>query len=179
LKDLEANPTDVAQLLSDLSFTLANGSLSGSTLGSSSGQEISVDKKGNPTLGSTVSTGWGYSISSGNTTGKLDVLGTPTAPEHLIIGPPDTSGVYSKANGSIAGDKPHNPFLNESAVFTITGSGITSDTTITSVTFSFGTTEGKYLVTGQAVPEPGSLILGTLGLGLVGVVGFCRSRRRP
>jgi hypothetical protein len=171
LSDTVANPHDVAQLLSDLTFTVGNGgSLTGSSLSNSSGQEITVASGGTSTLGSTVSTGWGY------TPGNLDVLGTATAPKHLIIGPPGSGGTYSNANASIAGNGSHNPFLNQSATFTITGSGITADTTITSATFSFGTTPG---VTSHGfVPEPSSLVLSASGFGLVGVVGVWRSRRR-
>jgi hypothetical protein len=112
------------------------------------------------------------------------VLGTNVGPAHLIIGPPGSGGTYSSANGSIAGNKPHNPFLEQSASFTITGSGITADTTITTATFSFGTTAGTNLVPGvnlvhiSSVPEPSSLILSASGFGLLGVVGFCYSRRR-
>src|SRR5262249_38675924 len=43
LTNLEANPTSVAQNLSDLSFTISGGSLTGATLSSSSGQEITVN----------------------------------------------------------------------------------------------------------------------------------------
>jgi hypothetical protein len=177
LTNLQANPTDVAQLLSDLSFTLGGGNLTGATLTSSSGQEVTVAKDGSFTLGSTVSTGWAFGTSAG--TGTLDVLGTPTGPSHLIIGPPGAGG-YTNANGSIAGNKPHNPFLNESATFTITGSGITDTTTITAVTFSFGTTAGITVdgIPLAAVPEPSSLALGLAGIGVVACVRLYRSRRK-
>jgi hypothetical protein len=61
------------------------------------------------------------------------------------------------------------------ATFTITGSGITASTTVTSATFSFGTTGGVN-VPGQ-VPEPSALALSLVGIGLVGAVAY-RSRRR-
>jgi hypothetical protein len=137
LNNLEANPKDVAQNLSDLVFTVSNGSLSGETLSSSSGQVITVDKNGTFTLGSTVSTGWALST-SGTTTGTLDVLGTSTAPKHLIIGPPGSSGTYSNANSSIAGHHAHNPFLNQIATFTISAPNVSDATSISAVTFSFG-----------------------------------------
>jgi hypothetical protein len=175
LINLQANIKDVAQALSDLQFTVGNGSLDGATLASSSGQEITINSNGTFMLGSTVATGWVPSLSGPS--GTLDVLGAGGAgPTHLIIGPPGPGGVYSNANGSIAGNKPHNPFLNQMATFSISGTGITGDTTITSATFSFGTTEGANLVPG-VVPEPSSLVLCTLGLGFVGLVGFRRSRR--
>src|SRR5690349_5921901 len=58
LNDLLANPTDVAQLISDLSFTLSNGAATG-TLASSSAQQITDNGNGTFTLGPTASTGWG------------------------------------------------------------------------------------------------------------------------
>jgi hypothetical protein len=113
LSDLQADPKDVAQLLSDLSFTVGNGgSLTGSTEASSAGQEITVNKDGSFTLGSTVGRGWVFSSTS--STGTLDVLaGGGAGPTHLIIGPPGTGGVYDNANGSIAGNKAHNPFCGQ------------------------------------------------------------------
>jgi hypothetical protein len=154
LTDLEANATDVAQLISDFDFTLSSGATTG-TLASSSGQEITVNSNGTFTLGGTVSTGWGL---NNNVSGglQLDALGFPIAPSHLIIGPPGPGGTYSNANGSIAGAPSHNPFLNDSAMFTVDVAGVTSATIITSATFSFGTTPGVN-VPGVATPEPSSL----------------------
>jgi hypothetical protein len=184
LEDLLANPKTVAQLLSDLSFTVGGGgSLTGSSLASSAGQEITVHSDGTFTLGAIVASGWDYTAQTG-TSGLLDVLGTPTAPTHLIIGPPGPGGTYSNANNSIAGNGPHNPFLNQSVAFTITGSGITTDTTITSVTFSFGTTSGDDVpgITknprGGPVPEPESFVMSLTGIGLMGLFMIYRSRRR-
>jgi hypothetical protein len=111
--------------------------------------------------------------------GTLNVLAAGGAgPAHLIIGPPGPGNTYSNANGSIAGNGPHNPFLNQSASFTISGSNISADTVITGAVFSFGTT-GNVTITGMpGVPEPSSLVMGAIGLGLVGTVGFYRKRRR-
>jgi hypothetical protein len=173
LKNLQANPTDVAQLISDFHFTIGRvGSLTGSTLSSSSGQELTVNGNNTFSLGGTVSTGWSYAVSAG--VGTLNVLGTPIGPAHLIIGPPG-GATYSNANGSIAGNGPHNPFLNQSATFTISASTVTADTTITSVTFSFGTTSGVEIpgIT-SSTPEPTTLA--TLATGLP--VGLLALRRR-
>jgi hypothetical protein len=143
----------------------------------STGQEIVVNSNGSFTLGTSVPTGWAPTLSG--TSGDLDVLGAGGAgPAHLIIGPPGTDGTYSDANGSIAGNKPHNPFLNQSATFTITGSGITASTTVTAATFSFGTREGANLVPGAVAPEPSSLILSVVGASFVGLIALRQSRRR-
>jgi MYXO-CTERM domain-containing protein len=184
LFNLEANPTDIAQAISDVSFTVGNGSLTGATLSSSSGQAITIASNGTFTLGESAATGWVFGTSGGGADGSLDVLGAGgVGPTHLIIGPPGTGGTYSNANGSIAGNGPHNPFLDQSATFTITGSGITANTTITAATFSFGTTANDQAntvvgVPHSFVPEPSSLVLSVSGLGLLGLVGICRSRRR-
>jgi len=169
LVNLEANPTDVAQLISDLTFTLSSGQTSGN-LTSSSGLERTVAGNGSFADGSLpVDTGWAL-------TGlHLDVLGTPIGPAHLIIGPPDASNKYSNANGSIAGNNAHNPFLT-GAEFTISIPTLTSQDNVTSATFSFGTTAGQNLVPGvpqiiNTIPDGGTTVLllgaGLSGLGLV------------
>ena len=173
LNDLLANPKSVGELISDLDFTLSNHATMG-TLANSTAQEISI--AGNiGTPGGTVSTGWALNdnVSGGL---QLDVLGTSVGPSHLIIGP----GPYTNANGSINGNKPHNPFLNGTATFTVDVSGVTAATTVTGATFSFGTESGVTVPGtsgggGTSVPEPASL--GLLGLGLAGL-GLARRRGR-
>jgi hypothetical protein len=173
LTDLLANPMDVGQLLSDLFFTLSNGSTAG-TLTSSSAQEITVNSGGTFTLGGTVSTGWALSPSGGSL--LLNVLGTPVGPAHLIIGP-SGGATYSNANGSIAGNGPHNPFLNQTATFTIMDGTITAATTVTAATFSFGTTAGSNVVgVPTTTPEPTTLVSLGGALLLLGAVGRMRKR---
>ena len=183
LKDLQANPKDVAQLLSDLSFTVGNGgSLTGSAQTGASSQELTVNGNGTFSIGANLTTvaavGWVYTTTS--STGTLDVLQGPghAGPAHLIIGPPG-GPTYANANGSTAGNGPHNPFLNQSVTFTITAPNVSADTTIREAIFSFGTTEGASLIPGvSTVPEPSALVLGLVGLGLVGSIGFYRRRCR-
>ena len=173
LVDLEANPTDVAQLISDLSFTLSSGQTSGN-LTSSSGRQRTVAGNGSFAAGALpVDTGWAL-------TGlHLDVLGTPIGPAHLIIGPPDASNKYSNANGSIAGNGPHNPFLVGDVTFTISIPTLTAQDNVTSATFSFGTTAGQNLVPGvpqttNTIPDGGTTVL-LLGAGL-SVLGLVRRK---
>src|SRR5712692_3088103 len=129
LNDLLANPTSVAQLVSGLQFTLSGATGTGA-LASSNAQQITIANDGSSTTGATGPTGWGF----GSFGGGLIVCVTcpgglaqpPTAqPSQTIIGP----GPYTNANASIAGNGPHNPFLNQTATFLITNATITSSTT--------------------------------------------------
>jgi hypothetical protein len=122
-------------------------------------------------------------FTNGTTTGTLDVLQGPghAGPAHLIIGPPDGGNLYSAANGTIAGNGAHNPFLNQSATFTIIGPGIDDGTTVTAATFSFSTTEGTSLIPGtlstQPAPTPPAFVLGLVGaVGLFAMRAWTRKR---
>jgi len=175
LQNLQANPTDIAQLISDLDFTLSTGATTGTSLASLT-QQITVNSGGTTTLGSTGSTGWGL---NNNVSGglQLDALGF-IGPAMLIIGPPGAGGLYTNANGSIAGNGPHNPFSNQTATFGIDIAGLTASDTVTSATFSFGTTAGVN-VTGVVSPLPAALPLFATGLGAVGLLGWRRKRKAP
>jgi hypothetical protein len=88
----------------------------------------------------------------------------------LIIGPPAASGNYTAANSSIAGNDPHNPFLNQTATFTLALSGVTAATNISNVIFSFGTADGNNV----AVPIPAAVWLFVSGL--LGLIGIARRK---
>jgi hypothetical protein len=170
LKNLKVNPTSVAQNISDFSFDLAPG-FSGGTLSSSSGKERTVAGDGSYSDGSVVSTGW--ALTAGGSSFALDVLGTAVGPAHTIIGLPDNTNAYSAANGSIAGNGPHNPFLAGDVTFTVAAGGVTVSTGIEDATFSSGTTAGNDIVGVVSTSEPA-----TMGLLVLGGIGMMLHRRR-
>ena len=170
LTNLETNPKDVGENLSTIIFTTSSSPGTQNSY-TSSGLERTVAKNhsftDNP---SAVSTGW--VLSRASSTLELDVLSGSghAGPSHTVIGDPG-SATYSNANGSIAGNGPHNPFLYGTPTFTLDFSGFTAGTTLTSVIFQFGTTDGGGQVTGVPVPvtttttpEPSSLVLAAVGL---------------
>jgi len=173
LENLQADAKSVAQCISGLSFTVSTGQSSG-TLFSSSGIERWVSSKGAVTNGSAVSTGWSLGSTGGQL--QLDVLGTKVGPEHTIIGPPAAGGTYTHANGSIAGNGPHNPFIAQLATFTLNVPGVTAASGIDNVVFSFNTSPGSNVIgsgSGVPVPEPATMSLLVLG----GIAVLIRRRR--
>ncbi len=172
LTDLQSNPKDVAQLISDFDFVLSNGATTG-TLTSAIGQEVTVASNGSFVLAGAGLPFTGWQLNANVNGGiQLDALGGGQ-PKDLIIGPPG-GATYSNANSSIAGNGPHNPFVNQTGTFVVTVAGVTAATNVTGATFSFGTTEGEFEipgVPGSSVPEPTSLALGATMIGITLLVG--------
>jgi hypothetical protein len=175
LTNLLANPTGVIQNISDLLFTLSTGQDSG-TLTSSSGTSIMIDDNGVVT-GSTAVSSTDWTLTTQGSSLYLDVLGPPDGPAQTIIGQPGPGGVYTNANGSIAGNGPHNPFLQGTVHFTLAVAGVTAATTVTGATFSFGTAAGNDTPGIQAVPEPSTLALVASALVPASLAGLRRLRR--
>jgi hypothetical protein len=149
-----AQVVDVAQNLSDLQFTLSNNVTAtvNDTNRSYSGTLVNVDGSGNVTAGSGLFNGWDLLTNSANTF-TLEDLGSIAGPAQTIIGGAGALH-YANANGSITTSGSHNPFLQGSATFTLTGfTGVTANTTVTAATFSFGTVLGSN-VTGHLTPTP-------------------------
>jgi hypothetical protein len=143
---------------------------------SNSTQSTNVANDGTGVLAGAVNpTGWAAG-NSGNTIALCVVCAfgivSPAGPDQTIIGG-DGVGPYSAANGSIAGNDPHNPFLVGTVTFTLVVPGVTVDSTFSNVVLQFGT-EATPPQT-QEVPEPASMFL--LGSGLVGAAAGLRRRR--
>lgn len=142
---------------------------------SNSANSTNIADNGTGTLAGAVNpTGWGAGH-SGNTITVCVVCAfgvvSPAGPDQTIIGG-DGVGPYTSANGSIAGNDPHNPFLVGTVTFTLVVPGVTVNSTFSNVVIQFGT-EATPPQT-QQVPEPASMFL--LGTGLLGAAAGFRRR---
>ena len=168
LTDLLANPTDAGQLVSDLFFDLSTAPTTPLiTTTTPTGTLIAIAANGTVSSGGTTFDTW--ALTSSGTTIHLDSLAG--GPAQTIIGP----GPYTNANGSIAGNGPHNPFIQNTATFTFAVQGVTAATTVTAATFSFGTVPGNNVPAGPNTPVPEPISLSLLGGGFI-ALGLFRKR---
>ncbi len=193
----------IGQSVSDISFTLSNspGSVgtssasgqfanvaggSGGAVTLVSSDTIKLSKTNSVTvtepnrwIDSTI--GGGITFPSGNTV-TLEAIGHGS-PTELIL-PKDAAGFYPKSNSSI---NVHSPNVDGPGTFNIGLSGVTDQTTITGVKFSFGTGPDTYLTgsvcpsCGEQIPPPPPLpepaSFAVLGVGLLGLAFTRRGRR--
>jgi hypothetical protein len=186
LNDTEADPRSPGDLLSSIEIT-PSGSLGSPSLTTQAGALIDVTGTGPGTPVAGSPTHWGVGTSGGQIV--LETAGPsaqPGAPINMIIGPPNGSGNYSNANGGI-NNGTFFPYIDQTGTFTITDTAITASTTITAVSFDFGTKPdtvlpGTVCTPGTPncgsgpplVPEPSALAL--IGSALV-MFGFVWRRR--
>jgi len=170
-----AEVISVIQNVSGIYFTVSgyNGGAVSLT-SSNSTQSTNIAANGTAVLGGAVNpTGWAAGH-SGTTLEACVVcaygVGPTVGPEQTLIGGTG-SGVYASANGSIAGNDPHNPFLAGTLTLTLATPGVTANSTFSNVVVQFGTEATPPIST----PEPISIVL--LGMGLLGIAGLARKRR--
>lgn len=187
LSNLVPNPSSVTSVLTSLQFTLEDDTYSGGKLASSSAKQRTIDKSGKYTDSAVMATDWVYSRTLLNIVLSWN---DGSGPDHGIIGDPNSKNIYAAANGSIANNKPHNPFLANSAQFKISLTGVDTFTGISNVKLGWGTGDSKLgsviisancMTTGgcnpTGVPEPGTVFMVAGAITAFGAHQFIRRRQ--
>ncbi len=171
LENLQTKISDIAQVLSGVSFALDNLHTS-TTIASSAGLERTVHGNQSFADGLSVPTGWEILLD-----GQSMQLMLPNGmDDHSIIGPAGGNNKYSSANSSIAGNSNNNAFLSGPVSFVIPINGVTSATTVDWATFHFGICACYVQACNSFVPEPSTVTLVGIALGC-GAIAAWRRRR--
>jgi hypothetical protein len=165
-----ANPATVVGAISQIYLNYTAAPTAASFDASQPNQNtVTVAGNGSFTTG-TAANAW--TVGTTSNTVLLDSL--VAQPDQTILGPPG-GPTYSAANNSIAGNGPHNPFINQTGVFYL---DITDRGSLSSVVLNFGTVSGADEITGVLTPIPPALALFGGGcLGLLAFFGWHRRRR--
>jgi len=152
--DLLSESAALAEVSFQLSTILTSPSMT------SSAKFATVNSNGSYSTSGPSSTGWTLT-ENGATLTICDAC--TSHPVHTMIGPPKTStNRYTDANNTIDGSAANNPFLWESAGYTISAGLLAQDVKITNVQFFFGAVAGAGEVNGvggELVPEPSTIPL--------------------
>ena len=154
LTNTTATTKSAGDLLTQISFSIAGGKSVTSESAASAADVINF-----PTKGSSSYNDLGPQNLLTLVPAQWELVATNTLswngggdPNYGILGP----GPYSSANNSIEGNGPHNPFIAQSASFTLVGGSIVSTDTINSVQFYFGTGPDLAFTVSTGTPSAGT-----------------------
>jgi hypothetical protein len=152
LTDTVVNPTSIDQNLSGVGFELSTDLAPPNldTIASSSATQRTVRKDGSFTNALGLDPSWVLVKSFPNFVFVQDDYPL-IPPAHTIVGTPAGSR-YSKANSTIAGNGPNNPFLAGTATFVLSLQDMTPNTRVEKVDFDFGPLDTAVIIPGTAAP---------------------------
>jgi len=181
LRDLEANPTSVAQDLSGLSITFQNQVVPIAPFYQGDAVTVGANGTASYSPGAIYGESGPWSMTSNKAFTAAIVAASGAA--YSLIGPPGPDGTYSNANGSIADNPAHNALLSL-LTWSFELIPVTGDTgPITGVNFSFLDGHGIAGIDppdAAAVPGPiaGAGLPGLTLLASGGLLALARRRRR-
>jgi hypothetical protein len=165
LADLQS----LAQTLSDISFSVTGGGAVTTSSVTTNANLIGLSDGSTPTHSSGTTNPW--SLTGSNGSYLFTGLNGGDQTRTLIVGDITNESTYcSPKCPDGLGNQNFNPFIDETATFTLGISGVTAASTISNVVFSFGT-QPETLV---GVPIPAAVWL--FGSGLIGLIGIARRR---
>jgi hypothetical protein len=189
LNNLEANPTEGAQILDALTFQLNNQTIGGTlTLSMATTEFIQVNNNetysqvtsnlpawnlSDTAVGSTID----FSFCDAKVTGTNCTSAGTKALEGGIIGAPGVGNKYTSANSTVRNSSA-SPYIFEDAVITIrmiSGTFNLNQSSYTNLLFGFGDASGEYEAVGGVTPEPSSFWMMAAAL----AIGLARFRARP
>jgi hypothetical protein len=152
LTNTTATTHSAGDLFTQIAFTISGGKTVTSEIAASAADVISF-----PTKGSSSFTDLGAKNLLAIGEWPLVAPNTLTwngssGPDYGILG----AGPYTSANNSIEGNSPHNPFIVQTASFTLGGASILATDTISNVRFYFGTSPSLSFTVPTGTPNGGS-----------------------
>lgn len=176
LSDTFATPSSLANLLSDLAFSVTGGTAVSATNYSAPNTSFITLTDNQPTAVSGPGTSNPWTL-SGSGSYLFTGLNGGDQTRTLIIGPVASDYCTAPANhrcpdGLGGGNQNFNPYINQTATFTLAIPGVTSGSTFSNVGFSYGTA-GEI----STIPIPAAAWLFVSGL--LGLIGIARRKVGP
>jgi hypothetical protein len=134
LSNLLPNERSIGQAISDLGFTVGGSTITSASVTSATGTAENILSPTSHSAATGSTNRWVVDQSTASSI-HITVL-SGGQPNYLIAGIPDANGNYPNSNASM---RVHSPVFVQTATITLNVAGVTSSSTIDSVSFSFGT----------------------------------------